>query len=99
MFENKLSKQHNNNISDFLSAVFPFLSPGVCGGAFHGLIHLGYGASVNNKQIILEGLALLTMQYLEFRYKPSKNLQIQTNDEKSMDENVTLIDVLNVVRK
>eukprot|EP01084_Bolivina_argentea_P260016 438973_1 len=91
MFENKLIKEHNNNIGALLAEVFPILSPGVCGGAFHGLIQLGYGLSVNNTQIILEGLALLTMQSLPFQYKPTS----KSNTAKDTAVNIGITALLN----
>ena len=52
----------------FLRAV----SSGISGAAFHGLIHLGYGMSINNTQLILEGMTYLAHSYLPFKYCPSE---------------------------
>eukprot|EP01084_Bolivina_argentea_P169470 293780_1 len=68
MFENDLDIVYNNDIKHLVQTRFPLLSSGISGAAFHGIIHLGYGMSINNTQIILEGIAYLTHSYLPFKY-------------------------------
>eukprot|EP00095_Tigriopus_kingsejongensis_P000930 maker-scaffold635_size121629-snap-gene-0.8 protein:Tk00930 transcript:maker-scaffold635_size121629-snap-gene-0.8-mRNA-1 annotation:"oxytocin vasopressin receptor-like protein" len=44
---------------DLVRTEFGRLAPGLAGSAFHPLIHIGYGASINSREIIVEGLAYL----------------------------------------
>ena len=48
------------------------VSAGISGAAFHAVIHLGYGMSINNTQLILEGMSYLVHSFLPFTYCPSE---------------------------
>lgn len=50
---------------DTLRRHLPVLMPGVAGGAFHGLIRVGYALDVDDPQELGEGLTAWSMSYLE----------------------------------
>lgn len=51
------------NVDDLIKNEYPQLSQGLAGSALHGTIHLGYGYSIKNTRIILEGLAYTFHSY------------------------------------
>jgi hypothetical protein len=50
---------------DTLRRHLPVLMPGVAGGAFHGLIRMGYALDADDPQELAEGLTAWSMSYLE----------------------------------
>jgi 20S proteasome subunit beta 1 len=63
-YENLLRKKYKT-VDELIKNEYPDVSNGLCGSALHGTIHLGYGYSVQNERIILEGLA-----YTYHSYRP-----------------------------
>lgn len=53
----KLLRDTYKTIDELIRHEYPKLSQGLGGSALHGTIHLGYGYSVRNERLILEGLA------------------------------------------
>eukprot|EP01084_Bolivina_argentea_P237001 398414_1 len=82
---------YNNNISTFISDRFPLFSNGQSGSLLHGLIHLGFGITCMNKQIILEGMSYIPHSYLQFDYKTPIN--------NTHGGNTDILSVFNLIRK
>ena len=53
----------DGNLDKLISKHLSFLVPGFLGAAAHGLIHLGYGYSVKNANVVTEGLAYMHHSY------------------------------------
>ena len=82
----------NNDIDRFIANRFPSFSSGQSGSLLHGLIHLGYGLSCKNKQVILEGMSYIPHSYLHFDYKPPSN-------DETYDGNLSILKVLDMIRQ
>lgn len=52
-------------VDELIRNEYPKISAGLAGSALHGTIHLGYGYSIGNEKIILEGLS-----YVYHSYRP-----------------------------
>jgi len=63
-YTNKYEKECNQSLDQLISTYFPKLYPGMFASLLHGLIHMGYGYSVGDKQTVLEGLAYLHHSYV-----------------------------------
>lgn len=61
-YENLLKEKYKN-VDELIKHEYPHVSNGLAGSALHGTIHLGYGYSVGNERIILEGLAYTFHSY------------------------------------
>ena len=58
-----LLKEKYKTVDELIKNEYPKLSKGLSGSALHGTIHLGYGYSVKNERVILEGLAYTFHSY------------------------------------
>lgn len=113
MMESDLESEFNGDLLQFVRTRFPLLSSGVSGGAFHGLIHLGYALSItHNKHLILEGMTYLTYVYIPFAenipqlssYNSQSNVNEDENKAKDgisdeQQKQMTLFSVLELVKK
>ena len=72
------------------------VSSGIAGAAFHGAIHLGYGLSINNTQLILEGMTYLTHSFLQFKYCPTPREELEAKTDDKVD---SLLDLLGIIKE
>jgi hypothetical protein len=100
-FERDLINNQNNNLNGLVKKWFPQLSNGVGGSAFHGIIHLGYGISAQNKEMILDGLSHCVHSYVPFGTVSNENDGVdnkEDNNNATQENKLQLIDVLNKIR-
>ncbi len=63
--------KYNGDLDSFLAKELPDLLPGLVGSALHPLIHMGYGYSLGDSEMVLEGIAYLHHSYFAPRLRPS----------------------------
>jgi len=64
-----LKVQCGGSVEQLICHYFPSLIPGIMGGAFHGMIQIGYGLVANNSWLVCEGLAYQHQSYLPLNLK------------------------------
>jgi len=83
---------HDHCLASFINARFPAVSGGVAGALLHPLIHCGYGVSVMNRKMILEGISYLEHSSLPLEYSPSSEALSQH------EGNLSVLEVLDRIR-
>ncbi|XP_053377520.1 uncharacterized protein LOC123529487 isoform X2 [Mercenaria mercenaria] len=91
-FEHLLREKYKT-VDDLIKNEYPHVSNGLAGSALHGTIHLGYGYSVRNERIILEGLA-----YTFHSYRPIVTTKSNADLAVFGSGNVEIMDVLRSLR-
>ena len=62
-FQSRLAGMYKDSIPALVKGEFPALVKGISAALLHGMVHLGYGLSVDNNTMICEGLAYLHHSY------------------------------------
>ena len=94
MFKDKLEKVYDGNLSAFVDGEYPKHCKGIIGALLHPLIQIGYGLSVDNVQVVLEGFAYSYHSTFPIQYDEQNLPDIYTLGK----GNLTFLQVLEKLR-